>query len=94
MDPLATGEIQCRVGDEVYDAGEHKIGKVVAFDTRFLTVERGLLRKEDFYVPMSAVNSCNDGKIYLNVAKDNISAQGWDAPPPMSTDADGSPLPG
>ena len=87
MDPLATGEIQCRAGDEVFDAGEHKIGKVVEHHARYITVRHGLLRKEDYFVPMSAVNSCNDGKVYLNVAKDDIAAQGWDAPPPISTEA-------
>lgn len=92
MDPLARGEIQCRVGDEVYDASEHKVGKVVAHDTRYLTVEHGLLHKEDYYIPMSAVNSCTDGNVYLNVAKGDIQAQGWDAPPPMPSDADTNPF--
>ncbi len=83
--------IQCRPGDEVYTVDDHKLGKVIAYDARFLTVEKGLLRKEDYYVPMSAVNSCNEGKVYLNVGKDDIRAQHWDAPPPMPTDAAGNP---
>ena len=37
MDPVASGELQCR-GIEGHDVAEHKIGKVVAFDTRVLTV--------------------------------------------------------
>ncbi len=94
MDSVASGEFQCRIGDEVFDAGEHKIGKVIAFDTRVLTVEHGLLRKDDYYIPISAVNACNDGKVYLNVAKDDIEAQGWNAPPIVPTEADGGPLVG
>jgi len=35
------------------------------------------------------VNACNEGKIYLNVAKDAIEARGWDKPPLVSTEADG-----
>ena len=89
MDPGATGEIQCRIGDEVYDAGEHKIGKVIAFDAHVLTVKHGMVRKEEYFIPMGAVNACNEGKIYLNVAKDAIEARGWDKPPLVSTEADG-----
>lgn len=92
MDPISRGELQCRVGDEVLDSGEHKIGKLVAFDSRVLTVEHGLLNKGDYYIPISAVNACNGGKVYLNVAKADIGAQGWDAPPVVATEADGAPL--
>jgi hypothetical protein len=91
----ALGEpIQCRVGDEVIGSDDHKIGKVVAFDSDFLTVEHGLLKKSDYYIPMSAVNACNDGKVYLNVSKDEIATQGWDVPPAMDTEAGGRPVVG
>ena len=80
MDPVASGELQCRVGDEVYDVAEHKIGKVVAFDTRVLTVEHGLLRKDDYYIPVSAINACNGGKVYLNVAKERHRGSGLERP--------------
>ncbi len=94
MDPTAFGEIQCRVGDEVLDAGENKVGKVVAYDARYLTVERGLLRKAEYFIPMSAVNSCTDGKVYLNVAKDDITSQGWDVPPTVPPGSGDAPIHG
>jgi hypothetical protein len=92
MDPVTSGELQCRIGDEVVDSSDHKIGKVIAFDTRILTVEHGLLRKDNYYIPVSAVNACNDGKAYLNVRKDDVEAQGWSIPPAIPTEADGVPL--
>jgi hypothetical protein len=85
MDPT-TGQLQCRPGDEVISDDDHKLGKITAVDPRYLTVERGLLNKKQFYVPTSAVNACNEGKVYLNVGKEVLDAGVWDAPP-MSTDA-------
>jgi hypothetical protein len=93
MDPLASGEIQCQVGDEVFSSDDHKLGKVVAYDPRFLTVEHGLLRKGEYFIPMAAVNSCANRQIYLNVTKDDVEARGWDAPPSLPTDAGEAPLP-
>lgn len=86
--------IQCRPGDVVVDSSDHKIGKVTAFDQRFITVEHGLINKSEYFVPMTAVNTCNDGKVYLNVAKDEITGQGWDVPPMMDTEAGGRPVMG
>jgi hypothetical protein len=92
MDQVASGELQCHVGDEVFDAAGHKVGKVVAFDTRVLTVEHGMLRKGDYYIPVTAVNTCSEGQAYLNVAKEHIEQQGWDVPPMVATEADGAPI--
>ncbi len=64
-----------------------KIGKIVAVDPRYLTVEHGLLSKSQHYIPTSAVNACNAGKVYLNVTKDAIAGAAWDVPPALVTDA-------
>ena len=91
----AMGEpIQCRIGDEVFGCDDHKIGKVAAYDPHFLTVERGLLHKSAYYIPMSAVNTCSEGKIYLHVRKDEVAAQGWDTPPLLDTEAGGRTVAG
>ena len=89
MNPLS-GDVQVRIGDEVFGRDDHKLGSVVAFDAAFLTVERGLLRKAHYYVPMSAVNACNDGRVYLNVTKGEIEERAWDVPPQIATDAEGA----
>ena len=86
MDPT-TGQLQCRAGDEVMSADDHKLGKIVAADPHFLTVEHGLLSKSRYFVPMSAVNACGDGKVYLNVSKDDATHAGWDTPPSTASDA-------
>lgn len=93
MDPT-TSEFRCRPGDEVHSSEDHKIGKVVAADARFLTVEHGLLSKSQYFIPTTAVNACADGKVYLNVAKSDIEASHWDVPPAVATDAGDAPLSG
>ncbi len=92
MDTLTHEQFHIQVGDEVVDASDKKVGTVTAFDTRVVTVEHGLIRKDNYFVPLQAVNACNDGKVYLNVSKDDMDAQGYDVPPVVTTDADGAPL--
>ncbi|CAN5787694.1 hypothetical protein BH23CHL5_BH23CHL5_17280 [soil metagenome] len=92
MDPLTHEQFHIQVGDEVVDLTDQKVGTVTAFDTRVVTVEHGLFRKDNYFVPVQAINACNDGKIHLNVSKDDMEAQGFDVPPIVPTDADGAPL--
>jgi hypothetical protein len=91
MDTART-DLTCRVGDDVMGSDDHKIGKLVAFDAHFLTVEHGLINKGEYFVPTSAVNACADGKVYLNVSKDEATHAGWDTPPALTTDAGTPPL--
>jgi len=91
MDPTSV-QRPCNVGDEVFGSDDAKLGKVTAADASVVTVEHGLLHKSQLYVPMSAVNSCDAGKVYLNVTKDEAEHQGWDVPPPVDTEASGRPL--
>jgi hypothetical protein len=83
----AREDIRCRPGDEVVSSDDHKLGKVVAADPRFLTVEHGLLGKSRSYVPTGAVNAGHGGKVYLNVTKEQATHAGWGAPPAVATDA-------
>jgi hypothetical protein len=87
-----SGQLQCRAGDQVMTSDDHKLGKVVAADTKFVTVEHGLLNKSQYFIPTSAVNTCNGGKVFLNMTKDQIAHSKWDMPPPMETDAGNPPL--
>ena len=88
MDTMREG-VQPQPDDEVFSADEKKLGKVVAVDARFLTVEHGRIGKSQYFIPTSAVDACHDGKVYLNVAKDAVASMGWDELPPVTTDADG-----
>jgi hypothetical protein len=88
MDPVREG-IQCHPGDEVFGIDDKKLGRVVAVDPRYLTVEHGLIGKSQYFIPTSAVNACNANKVYLKVPKDAVGSLGWDMPPTLATDADG-----
>ncbi len=90
MDP-ATGQLQCRPGDEVISSDDHKLGKITAADPQYLTVEHGLLAKSHYYIPTNMVNACSDGKVYLNATKDQAAHAGWDVPPPVVTDVGNPP---
>lgn len=85
------GTRQVHPGAEIYGSDDNKIGKIVAADSHFMTVERGILSKTEFYIPLSAINSMLDDRVYLNVTKDEALHAGWDVTPTMTTDA-GNPL--
>jgi hypothetical protein len=87
-----TAQLTCKPGDDVFSADDHKIGTVEAFDQRVLTVKHGMLIKGEYFIPISAVNTCSGDHVYLNVAKDAIEQQGWDVPPPIATDAGNPPV--
>ncbi len=91
MDPL-TQQIIARLGDEVHSSDDHKMGKVLGIDKRFLIVQRGLIGKKQYFIPMSAVNDCNNGKVYLNMTKEQADPANWDAPPVAETGAESPPI--
>jgi hypothetical protein len=85
MDPTVS-QWRFREGDQVVSADDHKLGKVVAFypdmtSPTHLVVEKGLIFHHDYYVPVSAVSNYADRTIYLDVPKDTVLNQGWDAIP-------------
>jgi hypothetical protein len=83
---------QSAIGDEVVGSDEGKIGTVQAIGGAHITVEKGLIRKEHLYIPTAAINNVADGRVYLTVTKDDALNQGWDFPPVVPTEADGSPV--
>ena len=87
-----SSEFQCRPGDEVHSLDDAKMGKVIAVDTKFLTVERGLLSKTQYFVPLSAVDACTDNKVYLKMTKAQVEHAHWDVPPAMETGAGSPPI--
>jgi hypothetical protein len=91
MDSMA-GQLKCRTGDEVHSSDDHKMGKVIAADAKFLTVEHGFLMKKQYFVPQSAVNTCSSGQVHLNLTKAQITKAKWDVPPAMGTEAGNPPL--
>ena len=91
MDSM-TGQLKCRTGDAVHSSDDHKMGKVIAADAKFLTVEHGFLSKSRYFVPQSAVNTCGSGQVHLNLTKAQITEAKWDVPPAMETEAGNPPM--
>lgn len=68
-------------GTEVYGSDGEKVGSVVAVQPHYLVVEKGFFFPTDYYIPRSALTSYDDGKVFLNVSKDEALNQGWDQAP-------------
>jgi hypothetical protein len=72
---------QVNIGTDVYGSDDDKIGSVADIGPNYFIVEKGFLFTTDIYVPMTAIASATEDRIYLNVAKDQVDQQGWDEPP-------------
>lgn len=68
-------------GDDVFGSDGDKVGSVIAANNEYIVVEKGWFFPTDYYIPMNAVSSYDDGKLYLNVTKDVAMNQGWDQQP-------------
>jgi uncharacterized protein (TIGR02271 family) len=68
-------------GTDVYGSDGDKVGSVVAVQPNYVVVEKGFFFPTDYYIPTSAITSYDDGKIYLNVTKDQALSEGWDVEP-------------
>ena len=68
-------------GTDVFASDGDKVGSVVAVQPSYVVVEKGFFFPTDYYIPTSAVASMDDGKVYLNVTKDQALNQGWDSEP-------------
>jgi len=76
-------------GDEVVSADDHKLGKVVRFepdmlDPTHLVVEKGLIFKHDYRIPVSAVANYQGDTIFLSLTKDAALNARWDATPDVA----------
>jgi hypothetical protein len=81
MESTSDRQWSCQIDDEVFGCDDAKLGKVKEVRPTHLVVSKGLLVHTDYYVPTSAINSCEGGKLYLNVTKDEATQCGWDQPP-------------
>ena len=76
---------QVRVGDDVYGSDSEKVGTVAEVQSSYIVVEKGFFFPTDHYIPISAVASAGDGRIFLNVAKDAALHSGWETMPNTET---------
>jgi hypothetical protein len=68
-------------GWDVFAADGDKVGDVWEVRGDYIVVSKGFLFKSDHYVPMSAISGLERGRVHLNLAKDQIDAQGWEREP-------------
>jgi len=70
--------------DVVASDGE-KVGDVEEVQPTYLVVGKGLIFHSERYIPVSAIVTVEQERIYLNVTKDELEAQGWDTVPASAT---------
>ena len=68
-------------GDDVYGSDGEKVGSIIAVEQDYLVVEKGWFFPTDYYIPLNAVASYEEGRITLNVTRANALEQGWDVKP-------------
>src|SRR5215218_9271674 len=80
---MSTGYTSSNIitGAEVFGADGDKVGTVAAVYPGYIVVEKGFFFPTDYYIPMSAVASYDNDRVYLNLAKDAALNSGWDAQP-------------
>jgi len=74
-------QYQISEGTDVYGSDGDKVGSVVAVQPNYIVVEKGFFFPTDYYIPTSAVSNYEEGKVYLNVTKDQALNEGWDVEP-------------
>jgi hypothetical protein len=74
---------------EVVDAVGESIGSLLAFipedpedgQPDFVVVQKGLIHRHRFYVPVDRIADYRDDKLFLSVTEDVVHQSGWDKPP-------------
>jgi uncharacterized protein (TIGR02271 family) len=74
---------QIEAGWDVYGSDGEKIGSIEEVGRSYLLVVKGLIFTTDLYIPLNAVRELDtaEGRVYLNVAKDEVETRGWTEPP-------------
>ncbi len=71
--PLAD---QVKGGMQVYDAQGARIGKIVVRYPHYLLVERGLIFRQSYYVPLSLVQGVEGKRVRLAVSEATLASRG------------------
>jgi len=58
----------------------HRLGVIRDVGQHYVLVSRGG-RQSDLFVPSSAIANVDDAVVYLNLAKGEVEAMGWEQPP-------------
>lgn len=68
-------------GWDVYGSDEEKVGSVSEVAGSYIVAHKGFFFPKDLYIPFSAIARIEHDRVYLNVAKDAVDSQGWEASP-------------
>jgi len=70
-----------RTGWDVYGSDGQHIGSVGEIGENYVLVQKGMIFVHDIFIPVSAIERVEDEAVWLNVAKADVDAMGWDMPP-------------
>lgn len=73
--------IQIREGMDVVGTDGEKLGDVDHQEGDFIVVKKGFFFPKDYYIPVDAIASADEDRVYLTVTKDAALDQGWDIAP-------------
>jgi len=70
-------------GWDVIGSDDQKIGEVTGVAPNYVLLTKGLIFQKDLYVPLDAIETVDQdrGAVYVNAAKDDVDAIGWDREP-------------
>lgn len=68
---------QVRAGQDVYDVQGARVGKILVRFPRYLLVERGLILRRTYYVPVGLVRLVEDQRVMLAVSEATLIERGY-----------------
>jgi hypothetical protein len=72
--PLAD---QVAAGQHVYDAQGSRVGKILVSFPRYILVERGVIFRRSYYVPLSLVQGVEGQRVRLAVSEATLAERGY-----------------
>lgn len=68
-------------GMDVFGSDGEKVGSIDSVEQNHFVVRKGFFFPEDHFIPFTAVNTYDDGAVYLNVTRDGALEQQWGEQP-------------
>jgi len=80
---MQTSSSQIQTGWDVIGSDDQKIGEITDVGPSYVILTKGLIFPKDLYIPLSEISNVDADAacVYLNVAKDDVDAMGWDQMP-------------
>jgi hypothetical protein len=68
---------QVKAGQNVYDAQGARVGKILTRFPRYLLVERGIILRRTYYIPVGLVRRVEDQRVMLAVSEATLIERGY-----------------